>query len=112
MKLLRYSCASLAIVLGFITIIASNYTITAGFVDSDGDGYGNPLSFCGSIEQPNCVENNTDCDDTAIGVNPGTGETCDGIDTDCDGDAWPDCDLGAYDSCCGPDCTTLDDLDC
>jgi predicted outer membrane repeat protein len=53
-----------------------------GWVDADGDGYGNP-------EQPVCgpkgVDNADDCDDTAATVHAYAPELCGGIDEDCDG---------------------------
>ncbi len=96
MKLLRFSCVSLAIVLGFITIVASG-EVTPGFVDSDLDGYGDPSSGCPSIEEPGCVADNTDCDDSVDGadgipgncddganINPDETEVYDSVDNDCD----------------------------
>lgn len=67
------------------------------YLDSDGDGYGSmtsQLSFCGSI--PNgYVENNTDCDDSSPGVNPGAAEVCgDGIDNNCDAQTDENCSSG------------------
>ncbi len=57
------------------------------FVDADGDGYGATggpaVRACaaptGRTERPG------DCDDGDASVAPGTAETCDGVDQDCDG---------------------------
>ena len=60
---------------------------TTWYADIDNDGYGDPLgSTQVSCEQPSgFVSDNTDCDDLESAANPGTAETCDGIDNDCDG---------------------------
>ena len=43
------------------------------FVDSDGDGYGDPNNLVEACEQPvNAVDNDEDCDDGDSGVNPDT----------------------------------------
>jgi hypothetical protein len=56
------------------------------YSDSDGDGYGNVDSTDVACSQPSgYVANNTDCDDTATGANPGATEYCTGADDDCDG---------------------------
>ncbi len=57
------------------------------FADSDGDGYGNasmPMTVSGCTTPSGAVANNTDCDDTNAGRNPGAPEVCDGVDNDCD----------------------------
>ncbi len=59
---------------------------TAWYVDSDGDGYGNPSAeqlSCDPI--PGSVANAGDCDDGDDAVNPEAQERCDGADNDCDG---------------------------
>jgi hypothetical protein len=57
------------------------------FRDADGDSFGNPDVSISSCEQPDgYVEDNTDCDDNAANVHPGSGEWCNGVDDDCDGD--------------------------
>jgi len=58
------------------------------YTDSDGDGYGDataqPVSSCAAVS--GSVLDNTDCDDTSDGVNPGLEEAWyDGVDQDCDG---------------------------
>jgi hypothetical protein len=56
------------------------------YLDWDGDGYGN-----GSTSVPACarpegyVGNGDDCADSVAAIHPGAGETCDGLDNDCDG---------------------------
>jgi hypothetical protein len=90
MKLFRYSCVGLAIVLGFITIVASNVenisVSTTRFLDRDGDGYGDPGEWCTSIEERTCVVNKTDCDDSDDTIHPNAAEICnDTIDQDCNG---------------------------
>ncbi len=57
------------------------------YSDVDLDGYGDPL-----VSNVTCyiaagwVLDATDCDDTAVSINPGADEYCDGVDDDCDGD--------------------------
>jgi hypothetical protein len=57
------------------------------YADTDGDGYGNPLVSMGASGPiVGFVLDNTDCDDTNAGVNPGATEIAyDGIDNNCDG---------------------------
>ncbi|HJN76041.1 MAG TPA: MopE-related protein [Myxococcota bacterium] len=74
-------------------------TMSDWFVDGDGDGYGDedaaPVTQCA---QPSAsVADNSDCDDTEAGMNPGEAEVCnDGVDNDCSGDA-SECGLGESD---------------
>ncbi len=60
---------------------------SAFFLDSDGDGYGDPdepSETCAA--QQFYVEDNTDCDDSDISINPGQVElACDGLDNNCAG---------------------------
>ncbi len=70
---------------------------TTRYADADGDGYGNPAVaavVCPSVAGYSA--DNTDCDDTNAGVNPGTPEVCDAlnVDEDCNGLA-DDADPGA-----------------
>ena len=68
-----------------VTVTAATATQTY-YVDSDGDGFGDPASstqLCAA--QDGFVTDNTDCDDTNAAINPGAEEICDGIDNDCDG---------------------------
>jgi len=54
--------------------------------DADGDGFGDPDATTTGCEAPaQHVDEATDCDDTHAGTHPGATETCDGVDTDCDG---------------------------
>lgn len=56
-----------------------------GYVDMDGDGYGDPAhppSVCDPFETV-IVDDGTDCDDTNADVHPGGVEVCDGLDNDC-----------------------------
>ena len=56
------------------------------YQDSDGDGFGNPLSTTLACSQPaGFVANNLDCDDGDSGTNPAADESCDAVDNDCDG---------------------------
>jgi len=57
------------------------------YLDSDGDGYGDPLIFSETCSAYiGYVDNNDDCDDTNFEVNPGVTELCNEIDDDCDGE--------------------------
>jgi hypothetical protein len=84
MKLLRYSCVGLAIVLGYIAIVAcGGGGPMPTFVDGDGDGYGSTAS-CGGAAS--CVTNTADCNDSDPTINPGMYDFCgDGINQDCIG---------------------------
>lgn len=61
------------------------------YADTDGDGFGDPLSTKDSCTQPvGYVKDNTDCDDTMASVHPGAvDDTVDGIDQNCDGHDGP-----------------------
>jgi len=54
--------------------------------DADGDGFGaasaTPTAGCPG---PGRVANNQDCNDASNAIRPGATETCDGVDSDCDG---------------------------
>jgi len=59
---------------------------TTWYADSDGDGWGDPLSISLACDQPTgFVEVDGDCDDTDASIFTGADEYCDGVDTDCDG---------------------------
>mgnify|MGYP001596025294 CR=1 FL=1 len=55
------------------------------YVDSDGDGYGDPLAQVPCDVDTGKVADNTDCDDDNDAVSPAANESCNGIDDDCDG---------------------------
>ena len=58
----------------------------SGYVDSDGDGFGDPgnsVYTCGG--ETGIVANADDCDDGNRSVYPGAEETCNRVDDDCDG---------------------------
>ncbi len=65
------------------------------YADTDQDGFGNALDTTEACEEPEGYsDDNTDCDDTDIDVNPIVAEVCDGVDNDCsgfgdDGDVCP-----------------------
>ncbi len=53
---------------------------TTYYLDTDGDGYGDPNKPLQSY-----VDNNDDCNDYDANIYPGAEELCDGVDNDCDG---------------------------
>ena len=56
------------------------------YVDSDGDGYGDPDAAVAACDPSSgVVADSTDCDDASGDVNPGASEFCGGGDEDCDG---------------------------
>lgn len=74
------------------------------YQDADEDGYGNPNAESISCEAPTgYVSSNEDCDDSDGSVHPGVRDTCDGADTDCNGEIddlywWIDEDGDGYGS--------------
>ena len=55
-------------------------------VDVDGDGFGDPDATVSACDQPtNAVDDATDCNDEDPWVYPGAEDSCDGVDSDCDG---------------------------
>ena len=75
------------------------------YADSDGDGYGDSASTTNACDAPaDHVRDDTDCDDTASGVNPGATEICDADDTD------EDCDSLADDDDSSVDASTYDEF--
>jgi formylglycine-generating enzyme required for sulfatase activity len=70
------------------------------YEDGDTDGYGDPASTRFACTAPSgFVDNDDDCDDAAVAINPTASETFyDGVDTDCDGASDYDADGDGYDS--------------
>jgi len=70
---------------------------TTWYLDSDGDGFGDPLLSQSACFQPTgYVADGSDCVDLLASVHPGAAELCDGVDNDCDNlldDADPDVSL-------------------
>ncbi|MCP4803851.1 MAG: hypothetical protein GY884_00750 [Proteobacteria bacterium] len=65
---------------------ATSTDATTWFMDTDGDGYGDPAAGATSCEQPSSgVEDDTDCDDMNAEINPAAEELCDTVDNNCDG---------------------------
>ncbi|HND29992.1 MAG TPA: MopE-related protein, partial [Myxococcota bacterium] len=65
------------------------------YYDGDADNYGDATSTLQSCSAPSgYAANGTDCNDGDATINPGAGEYCDGIDTNCDGSL----DAGAVDA--------------
>ncbi|HWB77518.1 MAG TPA: lectin-like protein [Nannocystaceae bacterium] len=59
---------------------------TQWYLDSDGDGRGDPLATTIACEPPpGYVPFGDDCDDADASRNPAADEICDALDTDCDG---------------------------
>ena len=58
------------------------------FRDADGDGYGDPatsVTTCEGNLPPGYVTNGDDCNDANGSIHPGSVESCNGLDDDCDG---------------------------
>jgi hypothetical protein len=110
-------------------------TADTWYADADSDGYGDAAATSTTCQQPSgTVADDTDCDDTAAGVNPGATEVCNGIDDDCDADVddadssldlstagtwYADADSDGYGdaavsstTCVQPSSTVTDDTDC
>ncbi|MFN7146606.1 MAG: FG-GAP-like repeat-containing protein, partial [Myxococcota bacterium] len=76
------------------------------YADTDGDGFGDGAGVRACEALAGHVADAGDCDDADAAVHPGADETCDGVDTDCDGlldvgaiDGtwlWPDADGDGY----------------
>lgn len=68
--------------------IADSGTPHTLYPDADHDGYGDPLGALSTCSAPTgYLTTGLDCDDTSDSVYPGAAESCDGIDSDCDGKA-------------------------
>ena len=101
------------------------------YADTDGDGYGDPLTTgLGCTAPSGFVADDTDCDDTSASVYPSADEYCNGVDDDCDsavdevdavdastwyadadGDGYGD-PLDTDHGCSAPSGYTADDTDC
>jgi hypothetical protein len=80
------------------------------FADQDGDGFGSGDIIELDCDQPlGFVDNDLDCDDGDLAVNPAAEEICDGIDNDCDEltDELVDGDGDSF-SICDGDCDDAD----
>ncbi|TVZ13862.1 MopE-related protein [Maribacter sp. MAR_2009_72] len=67
--------------------VDEGFSLTAYYLDADGDGYGDPGSPVEACDAPEgYVLDGTDCDDGEALSYPGNTEVCDGIDNDCDGE--------------------------
>ncbi|MEC8378946.1 MAG: putative metal-binding motif-containing protein [Myxococcota bacterium] len=82
--------------------IDEGLTFNEYYVDTDGDGFGDPSLVENACQQPpGTVPNGSDCDDTEFFVNPAMNEICDdlNVDEDCNGfadDDDPDIDSQSF----------------
>ena len=66
------------------------------YLDSDLDGFGDPMQVLASCQAPiGYVLDDTDCDDSDAATYPGAEELCDGIDQNCNGNNFYELDLDA-----------------
>jgi hypothetical protein len=90
----------------------SGFDTVTCFEDLDGDTYGTPATLL--AVDGDCLDIGesllpTDCDDSAPTTYPGATESCDAVDSDCDGSLVDEFD--DYDADADPDCTDPDDDD-
>ncbi|MEC8380518.1 MAG: putative metal-binding motif-containing protein, partial [Myxococcota bacterium] len=85
---------------------------TTYYADLDQDGYGDPNISADACAAPFAhIDNDSDCDDSSIVINPDGLEICNGLDDDCDGAADAEFMTGSVytdlHNCgfCGNDCT-------
>ena len=72
--------------------IADGESTLAGFLDADGDGYGDPAQPIETCDPSALAFNDDDCDDTNLRVNPSAEEICgNGVDNNCDGAFGDEC---------------------
>ncbi|MEW6078530.1 MAG: DUF1566 domain-containing protein [Thermodesulfobacteriota bacterium] len=103
---LRFAGLLSVIVLGLVSIIGTgggggsshnnNNQLNTYYLDSDGDGYGDPDVTTESASRPQgYVTDDTDCDDADAAVHPGATEVCgDARDNDCNGQIDEGCSTG------------------
>ena len=98
------------------------------YLDHDTDSYGDPYISTEACTVPaGYVSNNTDCNDDAFSINPGVGESCNGIDDNCNDQIdegvkntyYRDYDIDGFgnpeisaDACSAPAGYVADDSDC
>ena len=69
-------------------MIDDGITFFTYFIDMDSDGFGSSNTFietCDTIIPMDYVDNDFDCDDTNVMINPSIAEECDLVDNDCNG---------------------------
>ena len=67
-------------------LIDEGFVTSIFFLDSDGDGYGNPNVSINSCFMPDgYADNDNDCNDANTNINPGMNEICNNADDDCSG---------------------------
>ncbi|MCB9792261.1 MAG: putative metal-binding motif-containing protein [Alphaproteobacteria bacterium] len=90
----------------------NNSPTPLGYIDDDGDGYGDATR---GLDYNLCrahAANNDDCNDSSAYYNPGVSESCySGVDLDCDGDAGCDDSECLADAFCLPESNCADGLD-
>ena len=67
--------------------IDENSSIDAStwYFDGDEDGYGGATGQIACVQPANYVTNSTDCNDGDSSIHPSAAESCDAVDSDCDG---------------------------